>query len=87
MKITFFAIFDPTWTYILASKDSNIEFLKQYFNFQSIRKTEAIFLGLTCAKKDRPDRRPKCKTAFFAEITKQIISFQKLFISSKYHMF
>ena len=32
MKKTFFAIFDPTSTYILALKGPNKEFLKQYFS-------------------------------------------------------
>ena len=44
MKIAFFVIFDPTWTQILAPKDPNMEFLKQNFNSQSLRKTEAILL-------------------------------------------
>ena len=44
MKIAFFVIFDPTWTQILAPKDRNMEFLKQNFNSQSLRKTEAILL-------------------------------------------
>ena len=39
-----FAIFDPTWTHILAPKGINMEFIKQNFNFQSLRKTEAISL-------------------------------------------
>ena len=43
-KIAFSIIFDPTWTHILASKGPNMEFLKQNFNFQSLRKTEAILL-------------------------------------------
>ena len=42
----FFVIFDPTWTYILPLKDPNKNLLKQYFNFQSIRKTEAILLSI-----------------------------------------
>ena len=46
MKTTFFAIFDPTWTHILAPKGPNIELLKQNFNFQSLRKTEAILLPI-----------------------------------------
>ena len=29
MKIIFFAIIDPNWTKILASKGSNMEFIKQ----------------------------------------------------------
>ena len=33
MKIAFFAIFDPTWTHILITIDTNKEFLKQNFNF------------------------------------------------------
>ena len=32
MKTTFFVIFDPTWTHILASKGPHKEFLKQHFN-------------------------------------------------------
>ena len=32
MKKIFFAIFDPTWTHILALKDPNKEFLKQHFS-------------------------------------------------------
>ena len=31
-KATFFAIFDPTWTHILAPKGPNKEFLKQHFS-------------------------------------------------------
>ena len=46
MKIAFFAIFDPTCTHILAPKGPNMEFLKQNFNFQSIRKTEAKSLTI-----------------------------------------
>ena len=42
MKIASFVIFDATWTHILAPKDPNMKFLKQNFNFQSLRKTEAI---------------------------------------------
>ena len=42
MKIAFFVIFDPTWTQILAPKDRNMEFLKQNFNSQSLRKTSYI---------------------------------------------
>ena len=49
MKITFFAIFDPTWTHILVPKGpNNMEFLKQNFNFQSLRKTEAILFDQVC---------------------------------------
>ena len=44
IKIDFSAILDPTWTHILALKLPNMEFLKQNFNFQSLRKTEAILL-------------------------------------------
>ena len=40
MKTTFFAIFDPTWTNILAPKGPDKEFVNKYFCFQSIRKTE-----------------------------------------------
>ena len=32
MKTTFFAIFDPTWTHILAPQGPNKEFLKQHFS-------------------------------------------------------
>ena len=32
VKTTFFAIFDPIWTYILAPKGPNKEFLKQHFS-------------------------------------------------------
>ena len=32
MKTTFFAIFDTTWTHILAPKGLNKEFLKQHFS-------------------------------------------------------
>ena len=39
MKIAFFAIFDPTWAHIWLQKGQNMEFLKQKFNFQSLRKT------------------------------------------------
>ena len=34
MKKTFFAIFDPTCTHILALKSSNKEFLKQQFSLE-----------------------------------------------------
>ena len=44
MKIAFFAIFVLIWTPILAPTDPNMGFLKQNFNFQSLRKTEAILL-------------------------------------------
>ena len=79
MKITFFAIFDPTWTYILASKGSNIELLKQYFNFQSIRKTKAIFLGLTCAKKGTAWPTPKMQSSFFCRNNKADHKLSKTF--------
>ena len=45
-KTSFMAIFDPTWSHILTPKDPNKEFLKQYFSFQSIRKTEVILLSI-----------------------------------------
>ena len=32
MKTAYFAIFDPTWTHILAQKSPNKEFLKQHFS-------------------------------------------------------
>ena len=35
MKTTLFAISPPTYTYILAPKGRNKQFLKQHFNFQS----------------------------------------------------
>ena len=44
IKITVFVIFDSAWTQILAPKGSNMKFLKQDFNFQSLIKTEAILL-------------------------------------------
>ena len=44
MKIAFFAIFDPTWAHILAPTGQNMEFLKENFNFQRLRKTEVIFI-------------------------------------------
>ena len=44
MEIAFFAIFDPTWTNIFVRKDPNMELLKKNFNFQSVRKIEAILL-------------------------------------------
>ena len=44
MRIALFAIFDPTETHILAPKCPNMEFFKHNFNFQSLRKTEAILL-------------------------------------------
>ena len=34
MKKSFFAIFDPTWTHILALKGPNKEFLKQNFSYE-----------------------------------------------------
>ena len=40
MKIAFFAIFDPPWTTFW------LGFLKQSFNFQSLRKTEAVLLSI-----------------------------------------
>ena len=46
IKTGFFSIFNPTWTHILAPKGLNMEFLKQNFNFQSMRKTEAILLPI-----------------------------------------
>ena len=51
IKIAFSAIFDPTWTHILAPKGANMEFLKQSFNFQSPRETEAILLPNMWLKK------------------------------------
>ena len=46
MKTTFFTIFDPNWTNILASKRPNKEFLKQHFSFQSTRQTEVILISI-----------------------------------------
>ena len=39
MKIAFFAMFDPIWTHILAPTGPDMGFLKNNFNFQSLRKT------------------------------------------------
>ena len=41
MKTTFFAIFNPIWTYILAPEDPNKEFFKQKNG-----KTEIILLSI-----------------------------------------
>ena len=46
MKTIFFAIFDPIWTQILTPKDTNKEFFKQNFSFQSIRKVDIILLSI-----------------------------------------
>ena len=46
MKTTFFAIFDPIRTHILAPEDPNKGFFKQNFSFQLIRKTEVISLSI-----------------------------------------
>ena len=46
VKTIFFAIFDPTWTHILAPEGLNKEFLKQHVSFQLIRKTELILLSI-----------------------------------------
>ena len=43
MKITFFAIFDPTWAHTLAPKGQNMEFLRQNLDFQSLRKIEVCY--------------------------------------------
>ena len=40
IKTAFFANFDPTWTHILA------QIYKQNFNFQYLRKAEAILLPI-----------------------------------------
>ena len=45
-KTTFFAIFDPIWTHIMAPKDPHKEFFKQNVSCQSIRKTEVILLSI-----------------------------------------
>ena len=45
MKIAFFTTFHPTWTQFFAPKGPNMELLiKENFNFQKLRKTEAILL-------------------------------------------
>ena len=44
MKTIFYAIFDPIWAHILATKDPNKEFFKQNFSFKSIRKMEVTIL-------------------------------------------
>ena len=44
MKLTFFAIFDPTWIHIFTPKGLTMEFFNQNFNFPYIRKTEAMVL-------------------------------------------
>ena len=36
MKKTFFVIFDSTWTYSLAPKDPNKEFLKEHFSQEKL---------------------------------------------------
>ena len=46
MKMAFFAIFDQAWTHILATKGPNREFIKQKFNFKSLRDTGAILLPI-----------------------------------------
>ena len=46
MKIAFFAIFAPIWTHILAPTGPNKGFLKQNFNFQSLRKTYVMLLPI-----------------------------------------
>ena len=45
-KITFFTIFGPNWTNILALKGWNMEMHKQHFNFQSIKRTETTLLPI-----------------------------------------
>ena len=49
MKIAFFFLpfCDPTWTHILAPTVPNMGFLKQNFNFQFLKKIEAILLLIT----------------------------------------
>ena len=37
MKKAFFAIFDPTWTHILAPQGPNKEFLKQCFSLERLK--------------------------------------------------
>ena len=34
MKKNIFAIFDPTWTHILATKGPNMDFLKHHFSLE-----------------------------------------------------
>ena len=46
IKIAFFTILDPNWTHIVAPTGPNMGFLKKNFNFQSLRKTEAILLPI-----------------------------------------
>ena len=46
IKMAFFVIFDPIWSHIFARKGPNMEFFKQNFNSQSLRKTEAISLPI-----------------------------------------
>ena len=48
MKIAFLANFDPTWAHILAPTGLNMEFIKQNFNFQYLRNTEALSLPIMC---------------------------------------
>ena len=46
IKIAFLAIFNLTWTHVLAPTSPNMGILKQNFNFQFLRKTEAILLPI-----------------------------------------
>ena len=46
MKRAFFPIFEPTWSQILAPTGPNMGFPQQNFNFQFLRKTEAMLLPI-----------------------------------------
>ena len=46
MKIAIFAIFGPIWTHIMAPTSPNLGFLKQNFNFQSLKKILVILLPI-----------------------------------------
>ena len=45
MKITFFDIFDPNWTQMVAPKDPNME-LNRILIFPAMKKTETILLPI-----------------------------------------
>ena len=47
MKTTFSAIFDPTWTHLLAPKDPNKEFLEQHFSQETNYIINFVTLRLT----------------------------------------
>ena len=46
MKITFFAIFDPTWTHIWPPKGPNKEFLLQHFSLKNIIFYKNYFISI-----------------------------------------